>query len=100
MSMEIISLNGAWRMRSTRDNVWHEALVPGSVYADLLRDGSMEDPYFGENEQAAFDLMYQDYEFVRKFTVAADDLNAPRALLRDRRRLCRPRERERGVAHP
>ena len=84
MSMKIISLNGAWRMRITRDNVWHEALVPGSVYADLLRDGSMEDPYFGENEQAAFDLMYQDYEFVRKFTVAADDLNAPRALLRCR----------------
>ncbi len=80
--MRIISLNGAWRMRSTRDNIWHDALVPGSVYTDLLRDGSMEDPYFGENEQAAFDLMYQDYEYVREFTLTAEDLKEPRALLR------------------
>lgn len=82
--MKTLSLNGAWRMRARDTNDWHEALVPGSVYADLLRDGSMEDPFYGENEQAAFNLLYQDYEYVRGFQLSKEQLEAPRALLRCR----------------
>lgn len=82
--MNIISLNGAWRMRALDEEKWHEALVPGSVYADLLRDGSMEDPFFGENEQAAFRLMDKGYEYVRSFTLDQEALASPRVLLRCR----------------
>ena len=78
--MNIISLNGAWRMRECGTENWHEALVPGSVYADLMRDGSMPDPFWRNNELAAFDLLKKDYEYTRTFTMA--DLAQKRYVLR------------------
>ena len=80
--MNILSLNGVWRMRALDEHDWHQAQVPGSVYADLLRDGSLPDPFYGENEQAAFRLMDKDYEYVRGFMLDQEALTAPRALLR------------------
>lgn len=80
--MNILSLNGAWRMRALDETDWHEAQVPGSVYADLLRDGSLPDPFYGENEQAAFRLMDKDYECVRGFVIDQEALASPRMLLR------------------
>lgn len=41
LDMNKISLNGKWEMRATDESVWHLAQVPGTVYTDLLRDGSM-----------------------------------------------------------
>ncbi len=78
--MQIISLNGAWRMRECGTESWHEAVVPGSVYADLMRDGSMPDPFYRDNELAAFDLLKKDYEYRRTFLLS--DLNAKRFVLR------------------
>ena len=43
--MERQSLNGGWQMRRVSDPVFSEAIVPGSVYTDLLRNGQMEDPF-------------------------------------------------------
>lgn len=37
------SLNGNWQFRRT-DSDWLPAYVPGSVYADLLREKKIEDP--------------------------------------------------------
>ena len=79
--MQVYSLNGPWRMHRVNDPVWHEALVPGSVYADLLRDGSMEDPFWRENEHAAFALMQDDWLYTRTFTLDADFLLHQRILL-------------------
>lgn len=80
--MKTISLNGAWRMREARTDVWHDALVPGSVYADLMRDGSMPDPFWRENEHDAFVLMEKDYEYTRTFAVNEADLRHERLILR------------------
>ena len=80
--MKALSLNGAWRMRETHTDLWHDALVPGSVYADLMRDGSMPDPFWRENERDAFALMEKDYEYTRDFTVTEDDLRHERLILR------------------
>lgn len=35
-------------MRATDRDNWREAVVPGSVYADLLRNGELEDPFYRE----------------------------------------------------
>ena len=80
--MKTISLNGAWRMREMNTERWHDALVPGSVYADLMRDGSMPDPFWRENEHIAFDLMEKDYEYTRVFTVDEAELRHERLILR------------------
>ena len=80
--MKEISLNGQWRMRATEEKNWHDAVVPGSVYADLMREGSMPDPFYRENELEAFNLMYKDFEYQRTFKVEAKQLQAKRILLR------------------
>ena len=58
-----------WRMHMPGSDAWHEAHVPGSVYADLIADGTMPDPYYRDNEFAFFDLMKQDWEYVCTFDV-------------------------------
>ena len=69
-----ISLNGIWEMRPADENVWLSAVVPGSVYADLLDHGKMEDPYYRDNEDKAFDLMEKDYLYRRSFVLSGEEL--------------------------
>jgi beta-mannosidase len=80
--MSTIDLNGRWQMKRTDEKEWTEAVVPGSVYADLLRAGKMEDPFYRDNEDAALALSYHDYEYIRTFSVEKDMLLGDRVLLR------------------
>lgn len=75
--MQLLTLNGAWRMKRTDESEWIDAVVPGSVFNDLLRAGQMDDPFYRDNEMAALELTKFDYEYERTF--AAD----PALLARD-----------------
>lgn len=66
--MLTLDLNGAWRMRPADDPVFLPASVPGSVYADYLAAGRLEDPFWRDNEDAAYRLMDQDFLYERTFT--------------------------------
>ncbi len=76
------SLNGAWRMRRAGEGGFWDAVVPGSVYADLLRNGQMEDPFFKDNEIDALKRMDEDYEYVRTFACEPTMTGCCRQLLR------------------
>ena len=69
-----VNLGGAWRMREADSETWHSAHVPGSVYADLMADGTMPDPFWRENELDAFERMKKDYVYQRTFTVSEAQL--------------------------
>lgn len=71
---EQMNLGGAWRMREADSETWHSAHVPGSVYADLMADGTMPDPFWRENELDAFERMKKDYVYQRTFTVTEAQL--------------------------
>ena len=72
---EKINLAAAsWRMHKCGTDSWHEAHVPGSVYADLMADGTMPDPFYRDNEFVFFELMKSDWEYVCTFPVTADTL--------------------------
>lgn len=71
---EQVNLGGAWRMREADSETWHSAHVPGSVYADLMADGTMPDPFWRENELDAFERMKKDYVYQRTFTVTEAQL--------------------------
>ena len=71
---EQMNLGGTWRMREADSETWHSAHVPGSVYADLMADGTMPDPFWRENELDAFERMKKDYVYQRTFTVTEAQL--------------------------
>ncbi len=79
--MKVYSLNGQWEMRSTNDEHWESAHVPGSVFTDLLHNGLMEDPFYRDNEDKALALSYNDYEYAREFNVSSDLLKHDRIFL-------------------
>lgn len=76
-----IDLNGCWQMKRTDEAEWIDAVVPGSVYADLLRAGKMEDPFYRDNEDAARALSFYDYEYTRTFKVDGESLLSDQLLL-------------------
>lgn len=78
---EQMNLGGAWRMREADSETWHSAHVPGSVYADLMADGTMPDPFWRENELDAFKRMKKDYVYQRTFTVSEAQLAHPHVEL-------------------
>lgn len=80
--MKTLDLNGSWKMRRLDDGEWLDARVPGSVYADLLRNGRMEDPFYRDNEDAALQLSDWNYEYVRSFAAGPDMLSSDLLALR------------------
>ncbi|MCL2478535.1 MAG: glycoside hydrolase family 2 protein, partial [Treponema sp.] len=84
--MTVQKLHECWKMRkltgtpSAKD--WLPAVVPGSVYSDLLKNGQMEDPFWRDNEDSAFALMENDYEYCAEFSVSQKLLNSDMILLR------------------
>ncbi|MBQ8306062.1 MAG: glycoside hydrolase family 2 protein [Blautia sp.] len=54
-------LHDNWRMREMGSEEWIPAKVPGSVYADLLAAGRMEEPWYRDNELDALARMEKDY---------------------------------------
>jgi beta-mannosidase len=76
-----LTLNGTWKMRNCNDSGWIEGSVPGSVFCDLLNAGRIEDPYYRDNEPAAFALTEFDYEYRRSFAVDEKLLACEKILL-------------------
>lgn len=75
-------LHQGWRMRCSKEEKWQEAVVPGSVYTDLLRNGRMEDPFWKDNEDAACARMEEDYLYECRFPLSEELAEAKRLYLR------------------
>ncbi|MDR2370519.1 MAG: glycoside hydrolase family 2 protein [Treponema sp.] len=80
--MIIQMLHNNWKMRKIPDKDYIPARVPGSVYSDLLAAKKMEDPYWRDNEDRAFALMENDFEYLGVFTPDPALLSCGRVLLR------------------
>ena len=68
-------------MRRVGDAEFQNAVVPGTVYTDLLRNGQMEDPFFKDNEDKALKLMEEDYEYQVYFDCEKEVLQAKHQIL-------------------
>ena len=62
-------LNKNWNMRRVRDEDFQTAVVPGTVYTDLLRNGK-------DNEDRALKLMDEDYEYRATFDCEKEVMEA------------------------
>ncbi|MDR0706513.1 MAG: glycoside hydrolase family 2 protein, partial [Treponema sp.] len=58
------------------------AVVPGSVYNDLLLNKKMDDPFWRDNEDAAFSLMEHDFEYTSSFFIDSAILESEHIALR------------------
>lgn len=67
-----MNLDGEWRMRLVDSEKWVTAIVPGSVFQDLLRAGLIEDPFYRNNEEYADEIALSDYEYARSFILEED----------------------------
>ncbi|MCQ2536503.1 MAG: glycoside hydrolase family 2 protein, partial [Lachnospiraceae bacterium] len=79
--MRRLELDKNWTMKMVDGNESFDALVPGSVYGDLLSAGKMEDPFWKDNEEAALKLMDEDYEYSVNFKCDEDLLGKTEVLL-------------------
>lgn len=61
------ALNQGWRMRQEGTEEFLPAVVPGSVYTDLMANGRMEDPYYRDNEYQALEIISHAYEYLLDF---------------------------------
>lgn len=74
--MIIQEINRNWKMRECGGETYLDAVVPGSVYHDLLLHDRMEDPYYRDNELKALKLMEKDYEYTTYFACSEDMLGS------------------------
>lgn len=77
-----VSLCDGWKMRRADETQWLPATVPGSVYADLLSNGKMDDPYDRDNETAANHLMDYGWVYEKTFSCPANARDAREVFLR------------------
>ena len=79
--MQIISLNGKWTLEEAGQGGEIPAVVPGSVYGDLLKAGRIPDPFWRDNEMKVLPLMERDWRYSRRFDVPARMLANEKVLL-------------------
>lgn len=71
-----------WKMHTAGQQDWQEAVVPGSVYTDLYRNGNIADPYWKDYACEQLSLMEQDYEYETEFACGHEIQEYERVFLR------------------
>ncbi len=61
----------AWQFRKAGGGPWHRAEVPGTVHTDLLANGLIPDPFYGDNETKVQWVEKEDWEYRAVFTPPA-----------------------------
>jgi beta-mannosidase len=72
-----IYLNEGWQFRRVGDTAWYPATVPGTVHTDLLANGLIPGPFFGDNEKAAQWIEKEAWEYKTVFSATEEQLKEP-----------------------
>lgn len=52
-----------WQFRQANEGEWRQAVVPGFVHTDLIKNDLIEDPFYGTNERDLQWIDKQDWEY-------------------------------------
>ncbi|MBV8325440.1 glycoside hydrolase family 2 protein [Chryseobacterium sp.] len=63
-----------WQFKSSKDNNWLPAKVPGTVHLDLMNNKIIEDPFKDENEKKVQWIENEDWEYQTNFKISAKEL--------------------------
>lgn len=61
------SLSGAWELTDSKNAVKISGHLPGCNFLDLMENGVIKDPFWGENEKDMMEYIERDYEYSRVF---------------------------------
>ena len=75
------TLNGNWLLRQRGTEDWLQASVPGGVHTDLLADGRIPDPFYGNNEASVQWVAEKDWEYRRYFYPTAQVMAQEKVFL-------------------
>jgi beta-mannosidase len=77
----VIGLSGNWQFRRADTGLWHPATVPGSVHTDLLNNGLIPDPFYGDNEKRVQWIEREDWEYQIAFDAGEALLSRQKVIL-------------------
>ena len=80
--MIAMTLHNNWKFKEADAMDYMDAVIPGSVYSNLLEKNIINNPFYRDNENEALKLSEKDYEFVTEFAVEEGILQAPYAVLK------------------
>ena len=79
-----LSLSGQMQIKSMNNNTWtlnqsgkkktYNATVPGTVHTDLMKNGVIPDPFFGDNEEKVKWIENETWEYQTTFVLTAGEL--------------------------
>jgi len=70
-----------WQFKSSKENSWLTATVPGTVHLDLIDHKIIPDPYKDENEKKVQWVENEDWDYQTVFTVSTKELQNQNADL-------------------
>ncbi len=75
------NLNGEWLFREKGTEEFLPATVPGCNFLDLMANGKIPDPFDGLNEKDCAFVGEKDWEYLKKITVSAKELQSDEIYL-------------------
>ncbi|MDX6767665.1 MAG: glycoside hydrolase family 2 protein [Candidatus Methylacidiphilales bacterium] len=79
--MNIIRLEGTWKLHCPRRHLTLDAELPGDTHSALLKAGHLRDPYYGLQELEAQWVGRENWTYQRSFKASRDFLKAPGVFL-------------------
>ena len=79
--MKTINLNENWIVKQANRNENIPAIVPGDIYADLLRTGKIPDPFYRDNEKDLQWIGETDWIYAKEFSLDDSLLKHEKILL-------------------
>jgi beta-mannosidase len=77
-----IDLNGEWEFKATDEDRWLKALVPSTVWSDLMRVGRLDiDPFYRDNELKVQWVEKKEWEYRKTFMVDSAFLQHDKIVL-------------------
>jgi beta-mannosidase len=70
-----------WKFRQAGSPAWYNAIVPGTVHTDLMKNGIIEDPYYRMNEDKVQWVDKVNWEYKTEFTLTHEMKVADQLLL-------------------
>lgn len=80
--MNKINLAGSWIMKNCTDNKEYSAVIPGSDFGNLIKNGAIKNPLISGDDKEGIKTGENDIEFKREFTITQEDMKYSHIHLR------------------